>query len=210
VGGIFIPRSLIFYLLDRKLFPRRLQLTIGDSTDTVPTFAELHPDLKCDLLLIDGGHWPEIVRAGSSVRVVCVSCACHVRGVAVSALGLITLLADLVNFRAMANMTRHLLIMDDTFFPDDNDVGVSPGVSLELSALHSSATDGPTVAWNEAVYNGSVLHNYSFVERYCDCFEFTRDVAPDGTLEWENCMERQFNYSGWDEWDSGVSVGAYR
>jgi hypothetical protein len=60
----------------RQLFPRRLQLTMGDSTDTVPTFAKLNPGLKCDLLLIDGGHLLETARA------------------------------DLLNFRAIANMTR--------------------------------------------------------------------------------------------------------
>jgi hypothetical protein len=105
--------------------------------------------------------------------------------------------------------TRHLLIMDDTFFPDDKDAGLAPELpklSLQSSALHS--THGPTMAWHEAVHKGLVRHNYSFIERGSACFKLNGEIAPDGTLEWENCMEQQFGPS-WHETDSGVSVGAY-
>ena len=41
----------------------RLSLIIGDSTDTVPAFTRAHPDFRCDILLVDGGHTLGIARA---------------------------------------------------------------------------------------------------------------------------------------------------
>jgi hypothetical protein len=110
----------------------------------------------------------------------------------------------------LANTTRHILIMDDTFFPDGHIVGGS----AEVQAEHSAATDGPTVAWSEAVRNGAVRHDHSFIERYCDCFEFTDTVDENGLAEWRNCAsseddEARLMEEGWGEWDSGVSVGSY-
>mmetsp|Transcript_114881 Transcript_114881/g.199023 ORF Transcript_114881/g.199023 Transcript_114881/m.199023 type:complete len:280 (+) Transcript_114881:106-945(+) len=37
-------------------FPGRLTLTWGDSTKTLPQFHAQHPDVKCDLIIVDGGH----------------------------------------------------------------------------------------------------------------------------------------------------------
>ena len=37
-------------------FPGRLRLTLGDSKQTVPAFFERHPDVRCDIAHVDGGH----------------------------------------------------------------------------------------------------------------------------------------------------------
>lgn len=44
-------------------FPSRFHLTAGDSTKTLPAFAAAHPDVRCDLILVDGGHTYEIASA---------------------------------------------------------------------------------------------------------------------------------------------------
>jgi hypothetical protein len=38
----------------------RLEIIPGDSTITVPKFVEAHPDVQCDLVLTDGGHFGDI------------------------------------------------------------------------------------------------------------------------------------------------------
>jgi hypothetical protein len=48
-------------LIDKR-FPGRHTLIYGDSTKTVPEFAEKNPDLRFDLFFIDGGHEYEIAR----------------------------------------------------------------------------------------------------------------------------------------------------
>ena len=49
-------------MVDEK-FPGRHTLIAGDSTKTVPEYAEAHPDLRFDLAFIDGGHDYEVARA---------------------------------------------------------------------------------------------------------------------------------------------------
>ena len=44
----------------KKRFPDRLTITYGDSTETLPAFRRQHPDVKCDLMIADGGHTSEI------------------------------------------------------------------------------------------------------------------------------------------------------
>jgi hypothetical protein len=39
-----------------KHFPGRVTITCGDSTKTIPKFAQEHPDLRFDLVHVDGGH----------------------------------------------------------------------------------------------------------------------------------------------------------
>jgi len=68
-----------------SLFPGRLTNTWGDSTQTVPAFKAQHPEVKCNLIFVDGGH-----------------------DYAVAA-------ADLVNFWSMADPTYNVLMMDDVF-----------------------------------------------------------------------------------------------
>ncbi|HWC82329.1 MAG TPA: class I SAM-dependent methyltransferase [Pseudonocardiaceae bacterium] len=46
-----------------ELFPGRHTLIPGDSTATVPKFAEENPELRFDLIFIDGGHEYEVARA---------------------------------------------------------------------------------------------------------------------------------------------------
>lgn len=65
-------------------FPGRLLVTWGDSRVTVPTFAQQHPEVKCDIIYLDGGHDP---------------------GVA---------MADLKNFMLMANPSHNIVLIDDT------------------------------------------------------------------------------------------------
>ena len=40
----------------RTRYPGRLNVTWGDSTLTLPDFHRRNPDVKCDLLIVDGGH----------------------------------------------------------------------------------------------------------------------------------------------------------
>jgi predicted O-methyltransferase YrrM len=49
-------------LIDRR-FPGRHTLISGDSRETVPAFADSHPDLQFDLVFIDGGHDYEVAHA---------------------------------------------------------------------------------------------------------------------------------------------------
>lgn len=65
-------------------FPGRLEVTWGDSIWTVPDFKKQNPDVKCDLIFIDGGHDYKAA------------------------------LADLEHFASMANPQHHRILMDDT------------------------------------------------------------------------------------------------
>ncbi len=49
-------------LIDKE-FPGRHTLIRGDSRETVPAFADRNPDLRFDLVFIDGGHDYEVARA---------------------------------------------------------------------------------------------------------------------------------------------------
>jgi hypothetical protein len=40
-------------------FPGKLHLVMGDSSQTVPTFHTMFPHEKCDIVLVDGGHYFE-------------------------------------------------------------------------------------------------------------------------------------------------------
>ena len=40
----------------QRVFPGRLNVTWGDSTLTLPEFHRKNPSVKCDLLIVDGGH----------------------------------------------------------------------------------------------------------------------------------------------------------
>jgi hypothetical protein len=39
---------------------RKINLVVGDSTQTVPAFAKKHPKFRCDLIHVDGGHFGNI------------------------------------------------------------------------------------------------------------------------------------------------------
>ena len=67
----------------KRSFPGRFHLTFGDSTKTLPRFAAIHPEVKCDIILIDGGHNHRVATG------------------------------DLKNFRKLVNVERNVLILDD-------------------------------------------------------------------------------------------------
>jgi hypothetical protein len=43
-----------------KRFGPRLEVVMGTSVETVPAYAAMHPDVACDVLFIDGGHFGEV------------------------------------------------------------------------------------------------------------------------------------------------------
>ena len=47
----------------KNRFPDRFTITFGDSTETLPKFRREHPDIKCDMMIIDGGHTVEVASA---------------------------------------------------------------------------------------------------------------------------------------------------
>ena len=61
----------------------RFLITFGDSLESVPEFAKRHPEVKCDVLVVDGGHTFEIA------------------------------FSDLMNLKPMANKHTNILILDD-------------------------------------------------------------------------------------------------
>ncbi len=40
----------------QEMFPGRLNITLGDSRKTLPQLYKMNPQIKCDLVVIDGGH----------------------------------------------------------------------------------------------------------------------------------------------------------
>jgi hypothetical protein len=64
-------------------FPGRHTAIWGDSTQTVPDFHSQHPEVKCNLIFVDGGHSEDVARA------------------------------DLQNFMAMADPEYNVVLIDD-------------------------------------------------------------------------------------------------
>lgn len=64
---------------------KRLRIIKGSSIDTLPAFASANPDVRCDLLIVDGGHAREVAYA------------------------------DMANFRQLARAEFHILVVDDTY-----------------------------------------------------------------------------------------------
>ena len=81
LGNHKYARHMASYLQSK--FPRRLRMIWGDSTKSIPDFIETNPDVKCDLIIVDGGH---------SYRIA---------------------YADLSNFRKLAKPGHSVVIIDD-------------------------------------------------------------------------------------------------
>ena len=64
-------------------FPGRFNIIYGNSENTVPEFIETHPDLKCDILSVDGAHVYRMAKT------------------------------DMLNFQKLASKTGNILILDD-------------------------------------------------------------------------------------------------
>ncbi|ELU18391.1 hypothetical protein CAPTEDRAFT_227627, partial [Capitella teleta] len=47
-------------------YPGRLMVTWGDSTKTLPQFKRDHPEVNCDLIVVDGGHTVPVATADFS------------------------------------------------------------------------------------------------------------------------------------------------
>ncbi len=68
----------------QEVFPGRLNVTFGDSKQTLRQFHDQNPHIKCDLVVIDGGHYKP------------------------------TPLRDFENFsRMVTNSSGHLILLDD-------------------------------------------------------------------------------------------------
>ena len=63
---------------------RRLVTVEGSSLDTVPLFRKTHPEVSCDILSVDGGHFDDIPHR------------------------------DVLNMRELASRGPHVLVIDDT------------------------------------------------------------------------------------------------
>ena len=81
IGEHGYTRPMFTYL--QRRFPGRLNVTIGDSRKTIPRFSATNRHVKCDLVIVDGGHTYDIA------------------------------LADLINMRALANADHNVLVFDD-------------------------------------------------------------------------------------------------
>ena len=66
-----------------RMFPGRFFIHYGVSRRTVPRFALFSPNVRCDVMIVDGGH---VYAAGR---------------------------ADVLNFASMANLERNLIVFDD-------------------------------------------------------------------------------------------------
>jgi len=99
-------------------FPGRHIVNWGDSTETIPKFKEEHPDVKCNLIFVDGGHSFAVAEA------------------------------DLKNFGGMFNSSYNVLMIDDVmcrsnFCKGPNDAWdqlIQSGAAVQTSA--SSAEGG--------------------------------------------------------------------
>lgn len=69
----------------QQSFPERLHVTWGDSTQTLPAFHLQHPEVKCNLVFVDGGHTHAVAAA------------------------------DLQNFMHMADPSYNVILMDDVY-----------------------------------------------------------------------------------------------
>jgi len=47
----------------QKKFPGRLVVTWGNSLETLPAFREEHPEVRCDIAIVDGGHSREVAES---------------------------------------------------------------------------------------------------------------------------------------------------
>lgn len=98
-------------------FPGRLSVVYGDSHETVPRFAAAHPEVKCDVIFVDGDH--------------------TYRGA----------LEDFRNMRALANSQRHLLVADDVGLARDaaTDADGSLGAAYCSQAWYTLVQSGEVV-----------------------------------------------------------------
>lgn len=96
-----------------KKFPGRLEVAWGDSLVSVPKFHEANPNVKFDLVLIDGGHSTDLARA------------------------------DLKNFLPMANPKNRIIMddtfLDQVRRPWEE--FISAGKVVELQSYGAAATD---------------------------------------------------------------------
>jgi hypothetical protein len=126
-----------------KRFGPRLEVVMGTSVETVPAYAAMHPDVACDVLFIDGGHSGEVSNTWSDVAwqlwrlpICCVPVlgwTLYDVGAAVALMLLWQIpMQDMINMIALANRTHHVLILDDTEWPD-----IRRGMEVSASKLLS-------------------------------------------------------------------------
>ena len=61
IGSHYYTRPMAYYL--NRTFPGRFLIIFGDSLTTLPRFAAIHPEVKCDVILVDGGHSHSVATA---------------------------------------------------------------------------------------------------------------------------------------------------
>ena len=81
IGEHGYTRPMAEYL--QQIIPGRLHLTIGDSRQTIPVFSSTNRHIKCDLMVVDGGHTFDVA------------------------------FADLTNMRPLANKDHNVVVFDN-------------------------------------------------------------------------------------------------
>ena len=81
IGKRKCARPMAKYLTSK--YADRLNVTWGDSTETLPQFIKQNPNIRCDIMLIDGGH---IFKVAAS---------------------------DMKNFKLMASASKNIIFMDN-------------------------------------------------------------------------------------------------
>ena len=118
--------------INHDLFPGRQILVTGKSQQTVPAFFGQFPEKRCNVLFVDGSHEYEDTAA------------------------------DLRNFRALANESFHIVVIDDV---------------EDMTAAHQPAWkqrngNGPADAWDGLRNTGEIVEIGRVSGCGFDCFDF--------------------------------------
>jgi len=111
----------------QQRFPTRFEVIWGDSVVEIPKWRAAHPDVRCELIFVDGAHSRDVCRA------------------------------DLLNFAAMANPEYNRVLLDDIFLDNMREVWqelIEEGLVEELSSHEGTLEDGRSYGQVVGRYTG--------------------------------------------------------